>query len=415
MRTVLRGALIISVILMLHGKALNAQENATSQEPAEDVEITPELWYTLLFAKGRAELFTHWERVHPHSILAGAASPRIYKRNTRPVDDVTYEFDGKTHKLEDYLDRAHVSGLMVLRGGEVRLEYYGHGIDKESRYHIWSATKSFTATLVGMALFDGKLSSLDDPAEKYAPQFKGTAYGETSIKHLLMMSSGIDYFHFKGRPNRNDMYHDLIQKGGDFDQWAAALSRRCPGGTDFNYIATDTHVLAAVLRGAYGKPFVEIVQEKLWKPFGFNKSQWGLDSHGHATGHFALALTLQDFAHLGQLYLEDLKLNGKPTVSDDWFDMVAKAHTPAHEPKLTKKGNVSEGYSFQFWLPLNYDQEFMALGAFGQYLWIDRKRGFVAAQYSIGGEMRQAGISSKELEAVMRALGDFVIGEKTER
>ena len=80
------------------------------------------------------------------------------------------------------------------------------------------------------------------------------------------------------------------------------------------------------------------MQEKLWEPFGFSRAQWGLDSHGHATGHFALALTLQDFAHLGQLYLENLMLNGEPTVSDDWFDMVAMAHTPSHEPSVDAEG-----------------------------------------------------------------------------
>lgn len=414
MKKIIKGALIIAAIITLNAKILQAEQVAPPQKAAEDQKINPKLWYRLLFQDARADLFTHWERVHPHRTLSAAKTPRVYKRNTQSVDAVTYELDGQRYPLSHYIEKADISGLMVLQGGEVRLEYYGKGLDAQSRNHIWSATKSFTSTLVGMALFEGKISSLDDNAEQYAPQFKGTAYGETSVRHLLMMSSGIDYFHFKGSPNRNDMYNDLIQKGGDFDKWAAALPRRVPGGTDFNYIATDTHVLAAILRGAYGKPFVEIVQEKLWEPFGFSEAKWGLDAHGHATGHFALSLTLQDFAHLGQLYLEDLMLNGKPTVSDDWFDMVAKAHTPSHEPKLTKKGNVSEGYSFQFWLPLDYDQEFMALGAFGQYLWIDRKRDFVVAQFSIGGARGKPGASTKEIEVVMRALGTFVLRESTD-
>jgi CubicO group peptidase (beta-lactamase class C family) len=162
--------------------------------------------------------------VHPHSILPGAATPMMFNRNTRPVDVVTYEMDGETHRIANYIERADISGLMVLRNGEVRLEYYGNGIDAGSRYHIWSATKSFTSTVIAMALYEGKVSSLDDLAEKYAPQFKGTAYGETSIKHLLMMSSGIDFFHFQGSPDRNDMYDALIQRGGvgsvaDIESW----------------------------------------------------------------------------------------------------------------------------------------------------------------------------------------------------
>jgi CubicO group peptidase (beta-lactamase class C family) len=101
-------------------------------------------------------------------------------------------------------------------------------------------------------------------------------------------------------------------------------------------------------------------------------------------------------------------LNGQPTVSDDWFDLVANAQSPTHEPSIDDEGNITEGYSFQFWLPADYDQEFMAVGAFGQTLWIDRKRDFVVAQFSIGGERGQPGISAKEKEAVMRALGTFV-------
>ena len=152
--------------------------------------------------------------------------------------------------------------------------------------------------------------------------------------------------------------------GSDFDDWVAALGRRVPGGTDFNYIATDTHVLSAVLRAVYGKPLAEIAQEKLWEPGGFaGDAMWGQDASGHFLGHFALSVRLQEFAHLGQLYLDDLVLNGRPTVSDDWFDMVSKPHAAFQEPRENPAtGRISEGYTFQFWLPLNYDEEFMASG-----------------------------------------------------
>lgn len=397
-RTVVVSLVLVTIVL-----------HAQAQKAWESEGINPELWYRLPVKEERAYIFTHWERMHPHAILKGADTPRVYKRDTLSIDEsIAYELDGQTHTLRDYIEKADISGLMVLRNGEVRLEFYGQGLDAESRNHIWSATKSFTSTLVGMALFDGKISSLDDPAQKYAPQFMGTAYGETSIRHLLMMSSGVDFFHHKGSPNRVDMYNDLLQEGADYDKWAAALGRRVPGGTDFNYLATDTHVISAVLRGAYGKPFPEIVQKKLWQPFGFGRAQWGLDFHGHATGHWSLALTLEDFAHLGQLYLEDLMLNGKPTVTDDWIEMVSNAQATFAEPSVDDGGNIREGYSFQFWLPLNYDEEFMASGAFKHYLWIDKKREFVVAQFSISND----GASAKEKEAVFRALGTFVTSKE---
>jgi CubicO group peptidase (beta-lactamase class C family) len=230
------------------------------------------------------------------------------------------------------------------------------------------------------------------------------------------MSSGIDFFHFKGEPDRNDMYQAIMHNGEDFDAWAGALGRRVPSGTDFNYIATDTHVLAAVLRGAYGRHFVEVVQEKLWEPGGFGAASWGMDHHGHAMGHCCLSLRLQDFANLGQLYLEDLVIDGQPTVNDDWIGMVENAQAPFQEPRYYRdesgEEKLLEGYSFQFWLPLDYDQEFIAKGAFGQYLWTDRKNGFVVAQFSTGQSMitfrGQAPIREEEFEAVARAMVQLV-------
>jgi CubicO group peptidase (beta-lactamase class C family) len=376
----------------------------------------PRRWYTLPFESFRAGVFTNWELIQPHAELRASSTPRTYARDLVDPAEVTYAFEGEHLPLGGYLDRANVAGLLVLAGGKVRLEFYGKGLDAGSRSHIWSASKSFTSTLVGMALHDGTLASLDDPVERYAPQFAGTAYGETSIRHVMMMSSGIDYFHFQGEPDRNDMYAAIMQEGEDFDGWAAALGRRVPPGTDFNYIATDTHVLSAVLRGAYGKPFVEIVQEKLWEPGGFGVAKWGLDHSGHAMGHCCLSLRLEDFAHLGQLYLEGLVLRGAPTVADDWIDSVERAQAPFQEPGVDAEGNPRPGYSFQFWLPPGYDQEFMAAGAFGQYLWIDRKRGFAVAQFSTGPPVWQmvgrggrtgGGDDQAEFFAVMRALGSL--------
>jgi CubicO group peptidase (beta-lactamase class C family) len=124
-----------------------------------------------------------------------------------------YEYEGQQYPVTDYIETANIAGLMVLQGGMVRFEYYGKGIDAESRYHIWSATKSFTSTLVGMALFEGKISSLDDTVEQYALQFAGTAYGKTTLRHLLMMSSGIDLSMCSGEWKCEDYIKIIMKKG----------------------------------------------------------------------------------------------------------------------------------------------------------------------------------------------------------
>lgn len=368
-------------------------------------------WYTLPFEGLRADVFTHWEVIQPVARLQASTNPRRYQRNLTPPDGIFFTLGTERVPLTRYLEESNVSGLMVLQDGEVKLEYYARGLDRESRNHIWSASKSFTATLVAMAHFEGRIESLDDPVARYAPQFAGTAYGETSIRHVLMMSSGIDFFHFQGTPDRNDMYRDIMQKRQDFDAWAAALGRRVPPGTDFNYIATDTHVLAAVLRGAYDRPFPDIVQDRLWERGGFaGAATWGLDGSGHAMGHCCLSLRLEEFAHFGQLYVEGLLLQDEPTVHDHWFAMVENPQAPFQEPRADDTDVQQNGYSVQFWIPHDYDQEFLAAGAFEQYLWIDRKRGAVIAQFSTGQPMfitgGQTAAKDEELAAVMRTLAD---------
>ena len=359
----------------------------------------------------RGDIFTNWGVIQPLAELRASSKPREYDRDLNPPEGISYSLEGRTVALPDYLDRANISGLMVIHDGVVKLEYYAQGLDPESRNHIWSASKSFTSTLVAMALHEGKIKDLDDTVEQYAPQFSGTAYGETPIRHVLMMSSGIDFFHGKGKPNRTDMYWDIIQKREDFDQWAARLPRRVPSGTDFNYIATDTHVLAAVLRGAYDQSFPQIVQERLWERGGFGgDASWGLDGSGHAMGHCCLSLRLEDFANLGQLYVEDLKLNGEKTVPENWFSLVEQPQGDFQEPSFDAAGNMREGYSLQFWIPHNYKQEFIAAGAFGQYLWVDRRQGSVIAQFSLGEPMLFADpedrISPEEFAALMRTLAN---------
>lgn len=358
----------------------------------------PWRWFTMgsMSPEGRATLFSNWQLVTPVSTARASSTPREYPRALVDPGDISYEHDGTRRSIAEYIDRAAAAGLLVIHDGNVVLEHYGLGIGPESRSHVWSASKSFTSTLVAIAVHEGKITSLDDTVSTYVPEFEDTAYGDTSIRHVLMMASGVDFFH-SGDPGRTDLYWDVVNQEQSIDDWAAGLSRRVPAGTDFNYILTDTHVLSAVLRAVYDMPFAEILETKLWQPAGFaGDATWGQNTpgpEGHALGHCCLSLTLQDFAHLGQLYLDDLVIDGEQAVPADWVDNVTQPQ-------------VGGNYSLQFWLPEGFDQEFMAVGAFSNYLWIDRARGFTVAQF--GTPPPRDALSGAEHAAAMRAIGDAV-------
>ena len=178
---------------------------------------------------GRVHTHSNWDLVSPYRTLTASERPRNYERALADLSEISYEFGGNVYTAADYFARANLVGLMVLYDGKVVAEKYDQGVTKDTTYMVMSSTKSFTATMVGMALKDGVIEDLYDKVEKYAPQYDGTAYGETPIKHLLMMSSGIAFYHPSSMtPNRRDLYFDLWIRRQSFDQktanWEGALN-----------------------------------------------------------------------------------------------------------------------------------------------------------------------------------------------
>ncbi len=350
----------------------------------------------------RAHLFSHWDGVLPQRPLRAGAQPHHFERRLRPLD-VEYEFDGATRTIDYYIDRNDVAGLLVIADGTVVHETYRLGIDSESRFHTWSATKGFTSTVLGRALHEGVIDSLDDRVDHFV-KLSGAGYGQATLRQVLMMSSGVNFFHFQGSPDRAEMYRQIWGLGRDLDDFAGELGERVPPGTGFNYLATDSHVLSMVLRAAYDQPFHQIVQEELWEPIGMAGdafwSQHAPGDDGHAFGHATLCPRLLEFAHLGQLYIQDGVWNGRRLLPEGFVAASGTPHLPTHEPKEGERG-----YGYQWWIPWRSNGESMAMGAFGQMIWLDTKRGVSIAQFSAQAAPPD---SFEHTHAAMRAIVDTV-------
>jgi len=355
---------------------------------------------TVAEPKFKVSTFSRWDEVLPYDYIPPSSTPYFFSKNIIPLN-VIYAYEGVQRSLEEYIANYAIAGLMVLKDGEIVFEEYHYGLDSESRYHIWGATKSFTGTIVGMALHDGDIRNIDDLTKDYAPQFEGTAYGDVSIRHLLMMSSGVNFFHQQGSPNRTGMVRQIWGGDRDLDDFAADLGFRVPPGTDFNYLATDTHVLSAILRGVYDKPYHKIVKEKLWERLGMAGSAfWSKNApDGHNFGHACLCTRLIEFAHLGQLYVNDGMWEGKRLLPEGWVHECSTPRAPFQEPKPG-----IQGYGYQFWIPPDKKGEFMALGAFNQMLWINIESDVVVAQFSGFEDELDYPRSNMEPDAAMRAI-----------
>ena len=372
-----------------------------------------------------AQWFANFHKVLPSRRIAPSESPRQWPRAIQDLK-VTYEWEGQQKTLQDYMAQTGVTGFMLLQDGAIAYEHHANGSTPETRNMVWSIAKSYTVTILGLALKEGVIKSLDDTVATYAPRFEGTAYGDTSIRHIAMMSSGINF----GPENKwgpislwIKTYFDLTARQLDMDDVAAGMDRLTPAGVEFRYRFPDTHVISAVLRGAYAESYggsvtwAQLVEDKLWKPFGFGgEAFWVISPAGEkgtSWGHAGVSMRLLELAQLGQVYLE----NGVPygiregekngegikesRFTDDWLHGVSKPNASFQEP-APDSFYAHQGYSRQFWIPQDYDGEFMAVGGFDQVLWIDLKRNAVIAQTAAGS--RYGGVSPLEQFKLFRTI-----------
>ena len=354
------------------------------------------------------QTFQRMDEILPAASIA-ATDPAPFPRAEASLPQ-TYVFNGETRSLEEYFERGDVTGFAVLKDGVLVQEAYFQGAMPDTTHTSWSVAKSFVATLIAQALHEGLIDSLDDPASKYAPQYAGSDYGDTSLRHLLMMSAGMD-FQEEYSPDRESdvrpLFFNAFILRRNVDEMVAEIERdREPGG-DQHYTSPNSHVLAAVARGVYGDGLADIVQEKLWGPLGMTHDASWLQNkpgeEGQAIGYCCLQATTTDFARLGELYRLDGVWGGERLLPEGWSQAATTPNAPWQEPGATPYPN--RGYALHFWVPAGYNEEFYAAGVYGQYVWVDRLRGVVIAQNAGDSDWFELG---DEAHAVFRAVAEHV-------
>ncbi len=355
--------------------------------------------------------YRSFDDTFPHMVIKGAKTPYQFPRNEQPLN-ITYEWQGETKSLEQFTKEGIITGIVVLKDGVLVHESYYLGETARSRHTSWSVAKSYTATLIGIALKDGKIVSLDDTVEMYAPQFTGTDYGNATLRHLLMMSSGIgfneNYFE-RGSDIRKLFFNTFLLNQNVDKQVARYKLVREPGGA-LDYISPNTHVLSAVVRSVYNKPLAEVASQKLYQPVGMADASWSQDRKGKAgkaIGYCCLNTTVRDYAKFGQLYLQGGEWQGKQILPEGWVDLISTPPAQSHAPGKSTAPTSQFGYGLHFWLPPGADEEFYAAGFNGQYIWIDRKRNIVIARTAADPDNAAR---APEMVTVMRAIAKEVAG-----
>ena len=313
---------------------------------------------------------------------------------------------GEPLKLNIELDASMASqrsaAIVVLHKGKLRLERYGLGFDQDGRWTSFSVAKSFTSTLVGAALRDGFIKSMDDKVSDYIPDMKGSAYDDVSVRQLLTMTSGVRWNEDYADPNSDVARFNNHQPEPGVDalvSYMRQLPRDVPAGTRWLYSTGETNLVGILLNQATQKPLADYLYEKVWNPVGMEQqATWLLSKTGQEISGCCLQAATRDFARFGQFILQGATVNGQSIVPEGWLDQATTRQTPIGVP--------GQGYGYQWWT--FDDGTYMARGIFGQAIFLDPQRQLVIASNANWAAGARDPAASQARDALHRAVQDAV-------
>jgi CubicO group peptidase (beta-lactamase class C family) len=321
--------------------------------------------------------------LYPSRMVARAAEVAPLPRAATAMA-FSYQHEGRQLTTDDYLDRQRVTGLLVIKDGAIALERYQYGRTDATRFLSASMVKSVIGLLVGVAVQEGKIASIDQQAKEYVPALAGNPYGETSIRNLLQMSSGVKFAErYDGSDDLADLLRDTIEQrspGG-----AAVLlpyrERRVDAGKLFYYSSAETQALGLVLRGATGMSVAQYLSARIWQPLGAeDDATFLIDAAGQEAAYAFLHARLRDFGRLGMMLADDGRANGRQLVPAAWVREATTASAAHVQPYIASS---YFGYGYQFWTFPGSPRRFAMIGVRGQVVFVDPQLRLVLVQTAV--------------------------------
>jgi CubicO group peptidase (beta-lactamase class C family) len=354
----------------------------------------------------------HMAELFPSRTISKGERTHRLNSYPRPLGATSFQIGDESLTVDEFLTRNHTQGIVVLHKGTIVFEKYFGEANESTRFTTWSVGKSITSTLVGIAIKDGLIESVNDPLTVYIPELIGTAYDGVSIAQVLQMSSGVKFNEDYANDGTSDVWDyfgaTMLSNKAPANEMAATYPRASEPGTVFNYNTAETQILGWLLKNVTGKSPSTYLEKEIWQPLGMSHdATWLMDSWGEQgmemTG-CCLNAALRDWARFGQFFLEDGMHHGETLLPDGW---VAQATTPSasHLEFSEENGSTESGYQYQWWAM--GDGRYSAEGVYGQFIFIDPKNEVVIAKASTwptawrGAEAEEALLA---FEAIIKAL-----------
>lgn len=371
----------------------------------------------VLSPQNRVDAFRTMDTAYPfHVIKRGGAVSDLPRRLHKL--DVSYRYQGQQHTLDDLLQRSRAQGLLVIHDGQIVDERYFNGAAQDTKFTSWSMAKSVTSTLVGLALSDARIKSLDDPVTNYLSELKGSGYDGVPIKDILQMSSGVNFTEEYGKQESDVMImwrKTMDEESLSFADYARTLGRAEAPGTKFVYRSVDTGVLGMLVKRVTGTPLAEMASRRIWQPIGAEAdATWltsGSGSDALEAAYCCINATLRDYGRFGLLFLHSGKIGDKQIVPSSWVNEATNPQSPqVGWGKLFP--NAPEAYGYQWWLTEpGPEHPFAAEGVFFQFIYVAPKYNMVIVKTSAFDDFWSVPMEIEQLVA-FDAIGEALIGHQ---
>jgi CubicO group peptidase (beta-lactamase class C family) len=346
-----------------------AQDTAPAAEAESQAPTEPNI---LMWTQDERDFgFRRMEELTPARTISNGETFRELPRG----DDLALAIaiDGEEWTLDRYLEDQRTAGLVVLHNGAVRLERYRLGADVDTRWTSFSVAKSYTSTLVGAAILDGHIGSLDDAVTTYIPELAGSGYDGVTLRQLLTMTSGVRWNEDYTDPESDVSLFNMVTPEPGIDPivtYMRTLEREAEPGTRWLYNTGETNLIGVVVANAVGMPLADYLSQKIWSRAGMAQDgEWLVNAGGNEIAGCCISATVRDYARFGLFVLDGGMIGDERVVPEDWYETAGTRQADFGVP--------GRGYGYQWWT--FDDGSFAAQGIFGQGIFIDPARGLVIA------------------------------------
>ena len=350
-----------------------------------------------------AHTFQHTPQIQPvKKISRGGEAFQFLKEDNAKLAE-GFHFKDTFYSAEKFMEDTKTSAILVIQDDVIRYEKYFMGGDENTLFSSNSMGKSFVSALMGIAVSEGYVGSVEEPIGQYIPEFAGTQLENIPIRACLQMASGInfnedtDMSHFSMRTLMGTPAMKVIAKYGMQEE--PCTYRR--------YLSINTEILGQVIKNATGCGLAEYMEEKLWKKIGADHDAYWTLSNGTELAMGGLSVSLRDYARFARLYLNEGSYNGEQILPREWVKDSMDVSAEYSRPGANHDAYNVIGYGYQWWVPEGDQGEFMAIGVYGQWIYVNPSKQVIIVKTSADPDFMSKGYELKHVE-FFRAVADGI-------